>query len=312
MNHLVYIGHQGRGQQWREEFSRQRPDLVFHLGLEGSEGLESHDVRYVVAWQPPKDLIDRFPNLEVLFSLGAGVDHIDLSRMPPAVKLVRMVEPGLRQDMVEYVVWAVLSLKRQIPTYLQQQNQILWKALEGPQALRYRVGVMGLGVLGQAVFRGLQPFDVDLAGWSRTPHSLKGVKCYAGPEALADFLRDTHILVNLLPLTSATHHLVNQAFLELLPAGAVFINAGRGPQVVQQDLLDALDRGHLSHAILDVTDPEPLPASHPLWRHPSVWITPHVAGHSHPNSAAQVVLENIGRHEMGLPMAGLVDRVRGY
>lgn len=312
MSHLVYIGHQGRGQQWRKEFARQRPDMVFHLGLEGSEDLESHAVRYVVAWQPPQDLVDRFPNLEVLFSLGAGVDHIDMSRLPPAVKLVRMVEPGLRQDMVEYVVWAVLSLKRQIPAYLQQQGQTLWRALEGPQAIRCRVGVMGLGVLGQAVLQGLQPFDVDLAGWSRTPHALNRVNCYAGSEALTDFLRDTHILVNLLPLTAATHHLVNQAFLERLPAGAMLINVGRGPQVVQKDLLDALDRGHLSHAILDVTDPEPLPATHPFWRHPRVWVTPHVAGHSHPESAVGVVLKNIERHEKGLPMEGLVDRVRGY
>ena len=138
------------------------------------------------------------------------------------------------------------------------------------------------------------------------------MQCHAGMEELDAFLQRTEILVCLLPLTEATRGLLDTALFERLPEGAALVHVGRGPQLVASDLVAALDAGRLREAVLDVTDPEPLPQAHPLWRHPRVHITPHIASMTQPTSAAEVVLENLRRFEAGEPMTGLVDRARGY
>jgi glyoxylate/hydroxypyruvate reductase A len=175
-----------------------------------------------------------------------------------------------------------------------------------------RVGVLGLGVLGTAVLERLRLFGFPCAGWSRSPRTLDGIECYAGTESLDAFLARTDVLICLLPLTDATRSLLNAKLFAALPEGASIVNVGRGPQLNQDDLLAALARGQLQNAILDVTDPEPLPASHPLWTHPRVRITPHIASATRPDTAVDVVLDNIRRHHAGQPMIGQIDRSRGY
>jgi glyoxylate/hydroxypyruvate reductase A len=172
--------------------------------------------------------------------------------------------------------------------------------------------VLGLGSLGQAVLRALQGLGFDCAGWSRSPRSIDGVQCFAGEAGRMDLLRRSDILVCLLPLTDATRGFLNSALFDALPRGAALVHVGRGPQLVGADLLRALDDGHLGEAVLDVTDPEPLPADDPLWRHPRVQITPHIASVTQPDTAVAVVLDNLRRFEAGLPLVGLVDRKKGY
>jgi glyoxylate/hydroxypyruvate reductase A len=206
----------------------------------------------------------------------------------------------------------VLTVHRDLFDYGVQQRQQVWRELPLTPASHRRVGVLGLGVLGTAVLERLRLFGFACAGWSRSAREIEGVDCYAGEGALDAFLARTDILICLLPLTPATRGLLDAALFAKLPRGASLIQTGRGPHLNQQDLLAALDSGQLQNAILDVTDPEPLPAGHPLWTHPRVRITPHIASATRPESAVYVVLENLRRHRDGLPMIGEVDRRRGY
>jgi len=175
-----------------------------------------------------------------------------------------------------------------------------------------RVGVLGMGVLGQAVIAKLHGFGFQCAGWSRSVREVPGVESFAGEEGMDAFLARTDILVCLLPLTNATRGILSRALFGRLPPGAVLINVGRGAHLVEQDLLDALDEGQLSAAILDVFDAEPLAPDHPFWHHPRIMVTPHIASMTQPETAVEAVLENLRRHREGLPLIGLVDRRQGY
>jgi glyoxylate/hydroxypyruvate reductase A len=306
---LLYKADPERGKQWARIFADKAPEIEFRLWPDTGDRAA---VRYLAAWQPPEDPARTLPNLEVIFSVGAGIDQFDLSGVPEHVAVVRMIEPGIVEGMVEYVTQAVLTIHRDLFDYALQQQQRVWRELPVRAASSRRVGVLGLGMLGGAVLERLRLFGFACAGWSRSPRSLPGVDCYAGAEALDAFLARTDILICLLPLTEATRGLLDAKLFAKLPRGASFINVGRGPQLDQQALIDALDSGHLRNAILDVTDPEPLPPTHPFWSHPRVRITPHIASATRPETAVEVVLDNIRRHREGLPMLGLIDRARGY
>lgn len=306
---LVYKADPVRGRIWAEVFARRAPQIDFRIWPDVGDPAA---VRFLAAWEPPADLGERFPNLQVLFSTGAGVDQFDLSVLPADLALVRMVEPGIVSGMVEYVCWAVLGLHRDMPRYRQQQLAEHWSPQPVRPAARRRIGVLGLGSLGQAVLRQLRGFGFDCAAWSRTRHEVEGVQCHAGADELPAFLARTEILICLLPLTEATRGFLDAGLFAALPAGASLVHVGRGPQLVQQDLLSALSSGQLAHAVIDVCEPEPLPAGHPFWRHPQITLTPHIASMTQAESAADVLIDNLGRFERGEAMTGLVDRRLGY
>jgi len=196
--------------------------------------------------------------------------------------------------------------------YREQQRSGVWQALATSQAPDRRVGFLGVGMLAQAAIDRLKPFRFPLAAWSRSKKVIEGVTCFHGADQLGEFLRGTDVLVCLLPLTEQTSGILNERLFSLLPAGARLLHVGCGPQLDQGALIEALDSGHLAAAMLDVTDPEPLPESHPLWSHPKVIITPHMASVTQPHTAAQSVIENIRRHRAGRNPVGLVDRTLGY
>lgn len=306
---FLYKSDPVRGRQWSEVFRRRAPDIDFRIWPDIGDPAQ---VRFLAAWEPPEDLAERFPNLEVLFSSGAGVDQFDFAALPAALPVVRMVEPGIVRGMVEYVTHAVLGLHRDMPQYRRQQQEGQWRPLPVRPADERRVGVLGLGSLGQAVLAQLAGLGFDCAGWSRSRHAVDGVRCHAGSGELPAFLARTEILVCLLPLTGSTRGFLDARLFSMLPVGASLVHVGRGPQLVAADLLAALASGQIGEAVLDVTDPEPLPPTHAFWRHAQIQLTPHIASMTQPLSAAEVVLDNLRRFEAGESMVGLVDRTRGY
>lgn len=306
---LLYTSDPARGRVWREIFAAEAPDIGF---LEAEDASDPAQIRYLAAWNPSADLIASLPALEVLFSIGAGIDQFDMEALPAHVRIVRMIEPGIAAGMVEYVTMAVLALHRDLIDYGLAQRERRWAPIRLVPAHERRIGVMGLGNLGQAALRALAPFGFALSGWSRSPHDLEGVDCYAGQSALAEFLATVDILICMLPLTDETRGILCRGNLSRLPTGAGLINVGRGGHLVERDLLSLLDEGHLSGAVLDVTDPEPLPTDHPFWNHPRILLTPHVASMTRADSSARALIANIRCHIAGAPMNGEIARDLGY
>ncbi|MBY6262667.1 glyoxylate/hydroxypyruvate reductase A [Azospirillum sp. 412522] len=306
---ILYRSDAPRAAAWATFFAENAPDLDFRVWPDAGN---LDEVEYLIAWQAPADFIAALPRLKVLFSSGAGIDHVDFSAVPEHIPIVRMVEPGIINGMVEYVSLSVLALHRDFFDYVEMQATGAWDPLEVPPASARSIGVMGMGVLGRAVLERLETYGFRLRGWNRSPRQMAQVECFAGADQLQPFLAGSDILICLLPLTETTAGILDHKVFSALPRGASVINVGRGPHLVDGDLIEALDSQHLSRAILDVTDPEPLPPEHPFWRHPRVFVTPHVASMTQPQTAAPILLDNIRKHQRGEPLLGLIDRERGY
>jgi glyoxylate/hydroxypyruvate reductase A len=306
-----------RGDQFADDARRLEPGLDLRVAPDLGR-LE--DIRYALAWQPQPGLLRTLPNLELIVSVGAGVDHILKDPDLPDVPMVRFVDPDLTGRMTEYVGLHVLYHHRRMTEFRELQERRVWKYLPEPAAHEVRVGIMGLGVLGAAAARALGVFGYQLRGWSRSRKTLDGVACYAGPEELDAFLADTDILAVLLPLTPDTRGILNRRLLAKLSRrgrdarlpGPVLINAGRGGLQVDAEILESLQAGELHAASLDVFEAEPLPHSSPLWSHPRVVVTPHNAAESAPAAIVRYTLRQIAAHRRGEPLENVVDLQRGY
>ncbi|MFO1147131.1 MAG: glyoxylate/hydroxypyruvate reductase A [Alsobacter sp.] len=279
-------------------------------------------VHYAVTWKHPAGALAGLPHLEAVFSLGAGVDHLFTDPKLPDVPILRVVDRDLTNRMSEYVVLHCLRILRQADVYRAQQAERLWRDDDvQPAACDVRVGLLGLGVLGQDAARKLAVMGFDVAGWSRTPRAVEGITTFAGSEQLPAFLARTDILVCLLPLTDETRGIIDARLLAGLArqgrwrgrlSGPHLINAGRGPLQVETAMLAALDAGTLASATLDVFQTEPLPQDSPLWTHPKVTVTPHNAAVSEPHAVVNLIARQVRRHLAGEPFEHVVDRSRGY
>ncbi len=251
-----------------------------------------------------------FTRARAVLNLWAGVEKIT-GNPTLHIPLTRMVDHGLTQGMVEWVTGHVLRHHLGMDTHILHQDGV-WRPEVPPLAHDRRVSVLGLGQLGSACARMLADLGFATTGWSRRPKQIDGVRCLSGEDGLRTALACADILVLLLPLTPETENLLDARRLALLPQGAVIVNPGRGALIDDAALLAALDSGHLGHATLDVFRIEPLPADHPFWAHPRVTVTPHIASETRPETAAQVIAENIRRGETGEPLLHVVDRSAGY
>jgi glyoxylate/hydroxypyruvate reductase A len=300
---------------WRARFQQALPDReIVLLG----EAFDRRAVHYVASWKHPEGALAGLPNLSVIFSLGAGVDHLFNDPRLPEVPIARVVDPDLTSRMSEYVVLHCLMALRQQRRYDAQQRRGLWEDDRNqPAARSVRVGILGTGELGQDAARKLAAIGFDVAAWGRSPKQIAGLATYHGTEGLDAFLARTDILVCLLPLTPDTRGFLNiDLFRKLarngrLPA-PVLINAARGGIQNEADILVALADGTLASATLDVFETEPLPADSPLWAHPQITVTPHNAAMSEPDAIVTLIAGQIARIEAGETLQNVVDPARGY
>ena len=269
------------------------------------------EIDYAVAWGTVAGL-ERCPNLKAIVSLGAGVNHILAQAKLAHLPVVRMIEPGLTRGMAEFVTLQVLHHHLRMPDFAAQQRAHAWRELFTPLATQRRVGILGMGTLGAASAQALRALGFRVAGWSRRPKTVKGIRTYAGAAGLGPFLATSDILVCLLPLTEETRGILDADLFARLPRGAAVINVARGGHLVEADLLAALDSGQLSGASLDVFEQEPLPAAHPFWDHPRIVVTPHNAGLTRRDTGSAFVARAIRSLVKGERPKGLVDRRRGY
>jgi glyoxylate/hydroxypyruvate reductase A len=268
---------------------------------------------YAVLWAPPPQLLAQLAHVKAIFAMGAGVDALlKLGDALPPVPIIRLGDAGMAEQMVDYVVHAVLHYFRRFDAYAQQAREGIWHPLAARSKRDFTVGVLGLGKLGMPVLAALRQLGFPVRGWSRTPKDVPGVQCHAGMDALDDFLGGVQALLCMLPLTPATTNLLDRARLMQLPAGAYVINVARGALLAEPDLLALIRAGHIAGATLDVFRNEPLPAPHPFWSEPRITITPHIAAVTLIDAAARQIAGKIGQRERGEAVADTIDLERGY
>jgi glyoxylate/hydroxypyruvate reductase A len=303
-----------RGDGIIEPWARAFADTLPHAEtVVWQEGMPVERCDYAVVWSPTRELLNELARVKAVFLMGAGVDALMKFRdaLPP-VPIVRLGDAGMAEQMADYVAYAVLRYFRRFDDYERQARDGLWNPLPPYAKADFTVGVLGLGKLGVPVLQAVRALGFPVRGWSRSPKDLPGVDCFAGMDALDDFLAGSRVLVSLLPLTFETTNLLDRARLSALPQGAYLINVARGAQVAEADLLALIQSGHLAGATLDVFRQEPLPAQHPFWHAPRITITPHVSALTLHDEAARQIAGKIAALERNEPIADVVDLTLGY
>ena len=267
---------------------------------------------YAVVWAPPQQFMDEQQGIKALFNIGAGVDALLQRRLPQGARVVRLDDAGMAVQMAEYVCHAVIRHFREFDQYEASMRAGQWAYRKPRLRQDFAVGVMGLGVLGERVAKALAQFDFPVNGWSRSPKAIDGVRAFTGAEQFNDFLGASRVLVNLLPLTPDTTDVINKDALSRLQTGAYVINVARGAHLVDEDLLAAIDSGHVAGATLDVFRTEPLPAGHAFWNHPRITITPHTSARTLREESIAQIARKLVALQRGEAVAGVVNPARGY
>ena len=293
------------------EIKRLEGRISFVDHLDGSDPAE---IRMAVGWHPPADAFDHYPNLEVACSIGAGADNIlNCPSLREDIRVVRIVEPAQAQMMAGFVIFHAIWHQRHFATYFANQRERVWKRIGQRTMQEVPVGILGYGAIGARVAADLAMLGFPVNVWSRSAKPTPaGITGYHGADGLDAMLAGTEILVNLLPLTAETKGILNGVLFGKLRRGGYLIQVGRGPHLVEQDLLEALDSGQLAGAALDVFHVEPLPPEHPFWVHPKIVLTPHDASDVSLVATGQTILATAEALHAGLPPKDAVDRSRGY
>jgi len=308
---IAYVSRDTDGVAWRKQLEAGLGSIDFRTIADGLGNTD--EIEVALAWKPKPGLLATFKNMKMIVSLGMGVDHLLADdKLPKGVPITRIMDDGLVGQMSEYAIYWALRHHRDIDKYAASQRAKTWKPEDFVDTIHRRIGVMGLGTIGQDTAGKFAALGFPTAGWSRTAKTLAGIKTFHGGDGFRKFLARTDILVDVLPLTRDTKSLLDATAFAGLPKNAYFINMARGGHVVDADLLAALDSGHLSGATLDVFNTEPLPSDHPYWTHPRVHVTPHIAGATNPRTASPGVVENIKRLRAGQPLINRVDPKTGY
>ncbi len=308
---MTVIGFYGSAklEDWRRKLARHLDDFTM-VELTSAEG-KLADIALV--WAPPVGQLAKMPNLRGIIMQGQGVDYMMAdATVPRDVPLVRLVDPDMSNALSHWAILAALDFWRDAPHYRASQSVASWQPILQRPASGITVGIMGVGAIGGLMAQRFAALGFNVRGWARSARQINNVEVFAGKESLSSFLEGLSILVSVLPLTPATKGILNTDLFNQLAKGAYVINGGRGPQLVEADLLDAIERGQISGAALDVFATEPLPANHAFWAHPSIAVWPHVAAQTNPNTAARQVAAAITAIRTKREPDNCVDWQRGY
>jgi glyoxylate/hydroxypyruvate reductase A len=304
------------GAQWCAALAAHFPDA--DIGQFDPAG-PARQADYAVVWAPPAALFRVVEPFRAIFTMGAGVDRLlrtpDLASLIRGAPVIRLNDAGMSAQMSEYVCHALVRHTRKLSVYQHQQASASWKKWPGIQRDDWPVGVMGIGAIGAAVARTVAALGYPVLGWSRSAKAVPGVATSHGAASLDAFLRSTRVLVCLLPLTPETDGILNRANLSKLQPDGYVINVARGQHLVDADLLDLIEEGHLAGATLDVFREEPLAPDHPFWCHPKITVTPHISALTLIDESAAQIADKIRHIEGGEPaggIEGLVQSDRGY
>ena len=305
---IVIIRQDGKASHWKEILlSTSKNISIYEFGEEHPR----EDITMALVWQHPKGALRQYPNLKCVASMGAGVDFImadtDISEK---ITITRVVDPMLASDMSEFVIACIYSHLKNLSFYAQQKSQKIWTRKNYLTKEDVSIGIMGLGELGRTLAKELQHLGFQVQGWANSRK--EGIHTFLGKNELSQFLSTTSILVCLLPLTEDTKNILDKELFKNLPKDAYVINVARGGHLVEKDLLNMIENGHLSGASLDVFSQEPLPQDHPFWGHPNIHITPHIASISSPKSIVPQILENYDRLAKGEQLMNVISTSKGY
>lgn len=315
MTIVAFCGREGQREAWGVALEKWAADAGVSITLHLDPMTVAPETVDVVIVNPRAEVKDFsiFSNASLFQNMWVGVEEILANgTVPTSALLCRMVEDGITEGMTDYICGHVLRHHLDIDKSIHDTANGVWDPIAPPLSRDRKVGVLGLGALGEDAAKMLAQLRFDVAGWSRTQKRISGVDCHAGPDGLREVIARSDIIITILPLTDDTRHVINAESLSVAKDGAVIINPGRGPLIDDDALLSALNTGKVGHATLDVFAVEPLPTDHPYWTHPRVTITPHIAAETRTDGAARATIEQIGRLQRGEPLWRIVDRALGY
>ena len=275
--------------------------------------IEAMKAETALVWKAPLGRLNELQNLKGLISLGQGVDHIlHDNSIPDNIHVIRIVDPYMAKSMSHWVILSVLNYIRDTQGYQNQEKNMIYKSRDEINFLSVKIAVYGIGAIGGVVAQDLNSLGFDVNGWSRSKKNINGIKCFEGEEGFNTLIKTSNIHVCLLPLTSSTMNIFNASIFKSMKKNVCFINAGRGEHVVEKDLIESCQSGHISHAVLDVYRNEPLPVNHPFWKQDNITLWPHVAAETNPNTAAEQIAHAITCLTSNVIPPNTVDRDLGY
>ena len=297
MHMTILLNNDGYGHdRWLAALERHLPDREVS---EFPNITDKNTIEYALVWKHPHGELKTYLNLKAVFSLGSGVDHLDKDNTLPDVPVFRLIDKTMADDMALYTLYWVIHFQRQFGVYRTQQDVSMWTRYPTPVAPDFNVSLLGQGAIGGHIARALARNGFNVSAWSRSQKKLGEVTSYFGKTGLSEMLPQSDVLVCCLPHTKRTQEFINSDLLSRLKQGAFIINISRGAVVNENNLLNALDSGQIAGAALDVFSLEPLPEKSPFWRHPKVYVTPHMSGATNPDSAVQIIAKNIEKLERG-------------
>ena len=295
---------------WKNAIKENDPNITVEIYPDDTE---REKTQFVLVFRAPENAFENYPNLKVIASMAAGINHItDNHKLPENVIVTKANDPLHKGDIADFVLALTLSYMRRLPVYFQQKKQVIWEAHSYQRPEETTIGIMGIGSIGQTIGKLMLKNDFKVTGWSRSEKHIDHIKTFHGDTQRVDFLKTADILICTLPLTDETEGILNAEVFDNLPKGSYLINIGRGQQLVEADLLASIENGQLSGAALDVFSDEPLPKNHPFWKNEKIMITPHTAGNIHPESAVKKVLHNYKAMKNGEELVDVVDIEKGY